>query len=120
MASLLERILRTGDKKTLKTLRAYADTINTLEDEFREMSDEELKAETDKFRARLAEGEKLEALLPEAFAAVREASDRVLGMRKTLTYSSWVAPHCIWVISLKCVPVKVRPWLRQHRLTSMR
>ncbi|MGP9782840.1 preprotein translocase subunit SecA [Arthrobacter sp. MYb211] len=81
MASLLERILRTGDKKILKTLRAYADTINTLEDEFRDMSDEELKAETDKFRARLAEGETLEALLPEAFAAVREASDRVLGMR---------------------------------------
>jgi len=81
VASLLERILRTGDKKTLKTLRTYADTINTLEDEFREMSDGELKAETDKFRARLAEGEKLEALLPEAFAVVREASDRVLGMR---------------------------------------
>ncbi|MBP2400129.1 preprotein translocase subunit SecA [Glutamicibacter protophormiae] len=43
MASLLERILRTGDKKTLKVLRKYADTINTLEDEIRELSDEELR-----------------------------------------------------------------------------
>ncbi|ALD64358.1 preprotein translocase subunit SecA [Glutamicibacter soli] len=81
MASLLERILRTGDKKTLKVLRKYADTINTLEDEIRELSDEELQRETEKFRARLADGESLDALLPEAFAVVREAADRVLGMR---------------------------------------
>lgn len=81
MASLLERILRTGDKKTLKVLRKYADTINTLEDEIRALSDEELKAETEKFRARIDEGESLDALLPEAFAVVREASERVLGMR---------------------------------------
>ncbi|MEG2925031.1 MAG: preprotein translocase subunit SecA [Glutamicibacter sp.] len=81
MASLLERILRTGDKKILKTLRKYADTINTLEVEIRELSDEELKGETDKFRERLANGETLDDLLPEAFAVVREASDRVLGMR---------------------------------------
>ena len=81
MASLLERILRTGDKKTLKVLRKYAETINTLEDEIRALTDEELKSETDKFRARLADGESLDALLPEAFAVVREAADRVLGMR---------------------------------------
>ncbi|WP_396276887.1 preprotein translocase subunit SecA [Glutamicibacter creatinolyticus] len=81
MASLLERILRTGDKKTLKKLRVYADAINALEGEFRDMSDEELRGETDKFRARYAEGETLDSLLPEAFAAVREAADRVLGMR---------------------------------------
>jgi len=81
VASLLERILRTGDKKTLKALRKYADTINTLEDEIRALSDEELKAETEKFRARIDEGESLDALLPEAFAVVREASERVLGMR---------------------------------------
>ncbi|RWZ84031.1 preprotein translocase subunit SecA [Glutamicibacter sp. HZAU] len=81
MASLLERILRTGDKKTLRTLRKYADTINTLEVEIRELSDEELKGETDKFRERLAKGETLDDLLPEAFAVVREASDRVLAMR---------------------------------------
>lgn len=81
MASLLERILRTGDKKTLKKLRVYADAINALESEFRELSDEELRAETAKFRARYADGESLDSLLPEAFAAVREAADRTLGMR---------------------------------------
>lgn len=81
MASLLERILRTGDKKTLKKLRAYADTINTLDEEFRQLSDAELKNETQKFKERLANGESLDSLLPEAFATVREAADRVLGMR---------------------------------------
>ncbi|MDO5744618.1 MAG: preprotein translocase subunit SecA, partial [Micrococcaceae bacterium] len=81
MASLLERILRTGDKKTLKKLRGYADAINVLEAEFRALSDAELRGETDKFRARIADGESLDHLLPEAFAAVREASDRTLGMR---------------------------------------
>ncbi|GER24352.1 protein translocase subunit SecA [Zafaria cholistanensis] len=81
MASLLERILRTGDKKTLKLLRGYADAINVLEDEFRGLSDAELRAETDKFKQRYQDGTTLDALLPEAFAAVREASDRTLGLR---------------------------------------
>ncbi len=81
MASLLERILRTGDKKTLRTLRGYADAINVLDSEFRALSDAELRGETDKFKARIADGESLDLLLPEAFAAVREAADRTLGMR---------------------------------------
>ncbi|GAA3683282.1 preprotein translocase subunit SecA [Arthrobacter ginkgonis] len=81
MASLLERILRTGDKKTLKLLRGYSDAINVLEDEFRGLSDAELRAETDKFKQRYQDGTTLDALLPEAFAAVREASDRTLGLR---------------------------------------
>ncbi|MBB2996609.1 preprotein translocase subunit SecA [Paeniglutamicibacter cryotolerans] len=78
---MLERILRTGDKKTLKKLRGYADAINVLEDEFRGLTDAELRAETDKFKQRYQDGTSLDALLPEAFAAVREASDRTLGMR---------------------------------------
>ena len=81
MASLLERVLRTGDKKTLKTLRIYADAINVLEDEFKGMSDAELRAETDKLRERHADGESLDDLLPESFALVREAAGRTLGMR---------------------------------------
>ncbi|WP_104101364.1 preprotein translocase subunit SecA [Arthrobacter sp. 08Y14] len=81
MASLLERVLRTGDKKTLKTLRNYADAINVLEDEYRGMSDAELRGETERFKERYAEGESLDDLLPEAFAAVREAAGRTLGMR---------------------------------------
>ena len=81
MASLLERVLRTGDKKTLKTLRNYADAINVLEDEFKGMSDAELRGETDRLKERYNNGESLDDLLPEAFAAVREAAGRTLGMR---------------------------------------
>jgi len=79
--TLLERILKTGDKKILKTLRGYADAVNLLEDEFKELSDDELRAETDRYKERLEDGESLNSLLPEAFAAVREAADRTLGMR---------------------------------------
>ncbi|NKX53828.1 preprotein translocase subunit SecA [Arthrobacter mobilis] len=81
MPSILERVLRTGDKKTLKRLRAYADAINVLEEDFRSLSDAELRAETDTLRQRHLDGEHLDDLLPEAFAAVREAAGRTLGMR---------------------------------------
>ncbi|AUZ87540.1 preprotein translocase subunit SecA [Arthrobacter agilis] len=81
MPSLLERVLRTGDKKTLKRLRNYADAINVLEDEFRGMTDAELRGETDRLKKRHADGATLDELLPEAFAAVREASSRTLGLR---------------------------------------
>ena len=81
MPSLLERVLRTGDKKTLKKLRNYADAINVLEDEFRQLTDADLRAETEKLKKRHADGETLDELLPEAFAAVREASARTLGLR---------------------------------------
>ncbi|GAA1172663.1 MULTISPECIES: preprotein translocase subunit SecA [Nesterenkonia] len=81
MPTLLERILKTGDKKILKTLGAYADAVNLLEDEFKELSDAELRAETERFKERHRDGESLNSLLPEAFAAVREAADRTLGQR---------------------------------------
>jgi preprotein translocase subunit SecA len=81
VASLIEKILRTGDKKLLRQLRNYADSINALEDSFQTFTDAELREETDRLRARHQDGEKLEDLLPEAFAAVREASSRTLGMR---------------------------------------
>ncbi|MET3933337.1 preprotein translocase subunit SecA [Arthrobacter sp. OAP107] len=81
MASLIEKILRTGDKKLLRQLRNYADSINALEDSFQTFTDAELREETDRLRTRHQDGEKLEDLLPEAFAAVREASSRTLGMR---------------------------------------
>jgi len=81
VASLIEKLLRTGDKKTLRQLRNYADSINALESSFQTFTDAELREETDRLRARHADGEKLDDLLPEAFAAVREASSRTLGMR---------------------------------------
>jgi preprotein translocase subunit SecA len=81
VASFLEKVLRTGDKKVLSRLRSYTDAINSLEDSFQELSDAELRAETDAFRARVADGEALDRLLPEAFAVVREAASRTLGQR---------------------------------------
>lgn len=81
MPTLLERILKTGEKKVLKRLHGYADAVNLLEDEFKALSDAELRQETERFKERLNEGESLDSLLPEAFAAVREAADRTLGQR---------------------------------------
>lgn len=81
MPTLLERILKTGEKKILKRLHGYADAVNLLEDEFKALSDAELRQETERFKERLNEGESLDSLLPEAFAAVREAADRTLGQR---------------------------------------
>ena len=81
MASFLEKILRTGDKKILKQLEEYTKAVNSLEDSFASLTDAELRAETVSFRERLEDGESLDILLPEAFAVVREASKRTLGKR---------------------------------------
>nr|WP_280928102.1 preprotein translocase subunit SecA [Rothia sp. RSM292] len=81
VASFLEKILRTGDKRVLRQLEAYTKAVNSLEDSFASMTDEELRAETDKFRERVNDGESLDIMLPEAFAVVREASKRTLGKR---------------------------------------
>ena len=81
MASFLEKILRTGDGGVLRQLEAYTKAVNSLEDSFASMTDEELRAETDKFRERVKDGESLDIMLPEAFAVVREASKRTLGKR---------------------------------------
>ncbi|WP_156913977.1 preprotein translocase subunit SecA [Brevibacterium album] len=81
MANLLEKLLRTGEGRTLKRLRSYTAAINGLASEFEALSDTELREETDRFRKRHEDGESLESLLPEAFAAVREASSRTLGLR---------------------------------------
>ncbi|ALE06674.1 preprotein translocase subunit SecA [Arthrobacter sp. ERGS1:01] len=81
MPSLLERVLRTGDRKTLKRLTVLADAIDSLEDSFQTFTDAELREETEKLKLRHKDGETLDDLLPESFAAVREASSRTLGLR---------------------------------------
>ncbi|MBC7291595.1 MAG: preprotein translocase subunit SecA [Actinotalea sp.] len=81
MPSILDKVLRMGEGRTLKKLEGVAAQVNALEEPFRQLSDTELREETDRFKARLADGESLDRLLPEAFAAVREASGRTLGMR---------------------------------------
>ena len=81
MPKVIDKILRMGEGKILRKLEAIAKQVNVLEDEFRAMSDEQLQAMTPEFRERLAAGETLDDLMPEAFAAVREAASRVLGQR---------------------------------------
>ena len=78
---VLNRILRAGEGKILRRLKVIADHINTLEPDYVEMTDAELRAQTDVFRERLADGETLDHILPEAFAVVREAAKRVIGQR---------------------------------------
>ncbi len=79
--AVLTKVFGTRHDREIKTLKPIIDRINGLEAEFEKLSDSELRAKTDDFRARLADGEPLDDLLPEAFAAVREASKRVMGMR---------------------------------------
>ncbi|MEU7832287.1 MULTISPECIES: preprotein translocase subunit SecA [unclassified Nonomuraea] len=81
MAAILDKILRAGEGKTLRKLKRIADQVNSIEDDFTSLSDAELRALTDEFKQRLADGETLDDLLPEAFATVREAARRVLGQR---------------------------------------
>ncbi|WP_084626918.1 preprotein translocase subunit SecA [Pseudoclavibacter soli] len=81
MAGILDNILRIGEGRVIKRLRRIADEVNTLEDDYKTLSDDELHEEFAQFQARYTEGETLDDLLPEAFAAVREAASRTLGMR---------------------------------------
>ena len=81
MASVINKLLRAGEGRILAKLRNYVRAVNALEENFKQLTDDELRGETDALRERYAAGESLEDLLPEAFAAVREASVRTLGMR---------------------------------------
>src|SRR5262245_597363 len=79
--ALLTKIVGSKNERTLKRLRPVVDRINALEPAVSALSDAELRAKKDEFRARLDAGATLDELLPEAFAVVREAGKRVLGMR---------------------------------------
>ena len=77
----MAKVFGTHSQRELKTVAPIINKIEALEDEYRQLSDEALKAKTEAFKERLSAGETLDDILPEAFAAVREAADRVLGMR---------------------------------------
>lgn len=79
--SFLSKIFGSRNERTLKKLRKTVELINQLEPAMEALSDEELKAKTTEFKERLEKGERLDQILPEAFATVREASKRTLGLR---------------------------------------
>ena len=81
LSKLFTSIFGSSNDRTLKRLRKVVAKINKLEPSFEQLSDAELQGKTEEFRQRLANGEALSSVLPEAFATVREASRRVLGMR---------------------------------------
>jgi preprotein translocase subunit SecA len=79
--AIIDSVLRAGEGKILRKLKRIADQVNSIEEDFTALSDAELRAMTDEFRQRHADGESLDELLPEAFATVREAARRTLGQR---------------------------------------
>ena len=79
--SVFNKLMRAGEGKILRKLHRIADQVNSIEEDFIDLSDAELRALTDEYKERYAEGESLDDLLPEAFATVREAAKRVLGQR---------------------------------------
>ncbi|AZP52544.1 preprotein translocase subunit SecA [Rahnella aquatilis] len=81
LIKLLTKVFGSRNDRTLRRMRKVVDLINRMEPEIQKLTDEQLQAKTSEFRERLAKGEVLENLIPEAFAVVRESSKRVFGMR---------------------------------------
>jgi preprotein translocase subunit SecA len=81
VAAIIDSVLRAGEGKILRKLRRIASQVNSIEEEFAALTDAELRELTEEFRQRHADGATLDDLLPEAFAAVREAAKRTLGQR---------------------------------------
>src|SRR5262252_9108219 len=79
--AIIDKVLRAGEGKTLRKLHRITEQVNSIEEDYEALTDAELRALTDEFRQRFADGETLDELLPEAFAAVREAAKRTLGQR---------------------------------------
>jgi preprotein translocase subunit SecA len=100
--SVFTRLLRAGEGKKVRRLAEIVPLINDLEPEMQALSDEELRAKTDEFKARLADGETLDDLLVEAFAVVREASVRVVGQRHfDVQLMGGMALHFGWIAEMK-------------------
>ena len=78
---LFTKVFGTYSQRELKSIYPIVDKITALEEDYKKLTDAELQAKTPEFKARLTQGETLDDILPEAFATVREAADRVLGMR---------------------------------------
>ncbi len=78
---LLDKVIGTHSEREVKRVIPIVDKIEALEPEMEKLSDDELKAKTDEFKKRLSEGATLDDILPEAYAVVREASKRTIGLR---------------------------------------
>lgn len=100
--SVFNKLMRAGEGKILRKLHRIADQVNSIEEDFANLSDAELRALTDEYKERYADGESLDDLLPEAFATVREASKRVLGQRHyDVQLAGGAALHLGYVAEMK-------------------
>ena len=121
---VLSRILRAGEGKTLRRLSAIAAAVNDLEDEIKRLSDAELRAETDVFKKRLADGEEVDDILVESFAVAREAAWRTLGqrpfdvqvMRSSVVLPAPFGPSRPNTPGPACRLTPATAWLRPNRL----
>src|SRR5438128_6915980 len=99
---VFNKILHMGEGRKLKVIEGLVAPINALEPEIERLSDDELRDKTPEFRQRLANGEDLDDILPEAFAVVREAARRVLGQRHyDVQLMGGAALHFGWVAEMK-------------------
>ena len=99
---ILKKVLAAGEGKKLKALQAIVPEVNKLEDEYRKLSDDELKGRTAEFKEQLAQGAHLDDILFDAFATVREAADRVIGQRHfDVQIMGGAALHKGWVAEMK-------------------
>ena len=106
--SFFEKLFGSFSDKELKRINPLKDKVLALEPEMAKLTDEELQAKTTEFKERLAKGETLDDLLPEAFAVCREADWRVLGSPTPCRSSA--ASCCTAPASPRCRPVKARHW----------
>ena len=81
IGTLLKKVFGTANERELKRIQHLVDSMNAFEQGISGLSDADLRSKTNEFKKRLADGETLDDLLPEAFAVVRESSKRTLGMR---------------------------------------
>ena len=101
--SLFTKIFGTSSQRELKAIYPIVDKIEALEEEYKNLTDAQLQAKTPELKARLANGETLDDILPEAFATCREAAWRIPSTRQA-------ASCCTRAVSPRCVPVRARPW----------
>ena len=100
--SIFRKVLAAGEGKKIRALEAVVPQVNALEDEFKALSDEGLRGKTAEFRQRLENGEDLDDLLPEAFAATREASSRAIGQRHfDVQLMGGAALHRGWIAEMR-------------------
>ena len=111
--NLIQKLVGTRNDRELKRIQDYVDRTNDLEDQIKALTDEQLKAKTSEFKEKLNQGASLEEILPEAFAVVREASQRTLGTARTL------ASRRSSTRSTSCSSTSMRPRSRSTSRSSI-